>query len=178
MPESTDAATILIATSWQALGRAETGDRRASICNCTVLIVFAAFFLEANLNHVIRSMGKREEMRNFLKIKKRKAQPGLQDKLAWFYNAYIARSKTTNKKELYRRMRRKWRGFNQLYEFRNKVAHGEVDRSMANLGDAKRLRALAKAIVTELFTIAAREGHDIPRGVTYEAAITASDRSS
>jgi len=47
MPEVTPDATLIIATSWQALSRAETGDERASICNCTVIIVFAAFFTVA-----------------------------------------------------------------------------------------------------------------------------------
>src|SRR3970282_181199 len=53
MPEVTSDATLIIATSWQALGRAETGDERAGICNCTVMIGFAAFFIEANLNQFI-----------------------------------------------------------------------------------------------------------------------------
>lgn len=44
MPEGSEDATILIATSWQALKRAKAGDERTMITNCAVVIVFAGFF--------------------------------------------------------------------------------------------------------------------------------------
>lgn len=55
MPEASKDATLIIATSWQALNRAETGDERTMICNCTVMIVFAAFYIETNLMSVART---------------------------------------------------------------------------------------------------------------------------
>ena len=58
MPEGSLDATILIATSWQALKRAKGGDERTMITNCTIVIVFASFFIEANLNRIIRPLAK------------------------------------------------------------------------------------------------------------------------
>ncbi len=174
MPEVSPDASLIIATSWQALGRAELEDRRAAICNCTVIIVFAGFFIEANLNHIIDSMNKSKDVKRFLNAE----SPGMQGKLAWFYNEYVARKKTTNKKKLYRRLRRKFGGFAEIYRFRNEVSHGIIDRSTANLEVARRLRRNAKDIVAELFKIAKRAGHDIPRGITYQVAIASTDLPS
>jgi len=53
MSESTDDAMILISISWQALKRAELGDWRTTLCDCIVIIIFASFFIEANLNKII-----------------------------------------------------------------------------------------------------------------------------
>lgn len=52
--------------------------------------------------------------------------PGLQDKLAWYYN------EAANKKDLYRkgvsrRLRRRFPGFAKLYRFRNDLSHGVVN---------------------------------------------------
>ena len=174
MPEVSPDASLMIATSWQALGRAELGDERAAICNCTVIIVFAGFFMEANLNHIIDSMNKTEDVKRFLNAK----NPGMQGKLAWFYNECVARKKATNKKKLNRRLRRKFPGFAEICQFRNKVSHGIIDRSSANLKDARRLRQNAKDIVAELFKIAKGAGHNIPRGITYQVAISSTDLPS
>jgi len=57
MPEATEDAVFLIATSYQALGRASVGDDETMTCNCTVVLVFAAFFIEANLSHIIKERG-------------------------------------------------------------------------------------------------------------------------
>src|SRR5262245_43722618 len=86
MPEGSVDATILLATSWQALKRAKNGDERTMLCNCTVVVVFAAFFIEANLNHIVEEMGKTNEMLQFLGNR----NAGLQHKLAWFYNNFVA----------------------------------------------------------------------------------------
>jgi hypothetical protein len=176
MPEGSEDATILIATSWQALKRAENGDERTMTCNCTVVIVFAAFFIEANLNHIVETMKKTKEMSRFLG----NPYSGLQDKLAWFYNCYVARSKAAGRRQMYqngieRKLRRKFPGFNEIYMFRNNISHGVIDRRIANINDAKRLRMKAKSIVDELFKIVARVGYEIPRSVTYEVAITSND---
>ena len=52
MPEVSTDASILIGISWQALERAEKGDERSIISDCTVAIIFAGFFIEANLNQM------------------------------------------------------------------------------------------------------------------------------
>jgi hypothetical protein len=170
MPEASHDATITIATSWQALGRAETSDERMIISNCTVAIVFAAFYIEANLNHIIERMGKTYEMMEFYGY-----HPGLRDKLAWFYIKFCADDKMKAKKEIYKELIPRFPGFDGIYSFRNSVSHGEIDRSLANPEDAKRLRTQAKAIVNDLFNIAKQNGYEIPRGITYEAAISSED---
>ena len=65
--------------------RAETGDDRTKISNCTVVIVFAAFFIEATLNHFIEKAGVKK-----LPRKLPDEYDGLQKKLGWVYNAFLA----------------------------------------------------------------------------------------
>jgi hypothetical protein len=69
-----------IAISWQALHRALAGDPRTQECDSAVVIVFAGFYLEADLNDLIHRLGRENDMRAFL----RRRHPGVQDKLAWF----------------------------------------------------------------------------------------------
>lgn len=174
MPEVSEDATILLAISWQALGRAKNGDERTILCNCTVVIVFAAFYIEANLNHIIRTMNKTKEMKTFLKNK----HPGIQDKLAWFYNCFVAWSFASDKKQLYakgikQKLRKKFPGLNRIYKFRNDISHGKIDRSIANSVDTEKIRNQTKEIVDELFKIATKAGgHEIPRTITYMEAIS------
>jgi len=68
---------ILIAISWQALNRALSGDPRTRLCDCTVVILFAGFFVEANLNDIVQRLGRKRDMLAFLQ----RPYPGLQDKL-------------------------------------------------------------------------------------------------
>jgi len=155
MTECSEDATILIATSWQALKRARNDSDRTRICNCTVVVVFAAFFIESNLNLIVDAMGKTSEMNRFLK----NPYAGLQDKLAWFYNSFIARPKAATKRQMYynqivRKLRRKFPGFGEIYEFRNNISYGVIDPHTANLQDSERLRRRAKSIEDELFRIA------------------------
>jgi hypothetical protein len=177
MTEVSVDATFLIATSWQALKRAKLGDERTMVCNCTIVILFAGFFIEANLNHIIDNMSKKEEMIRFLG---NNLFPGLQGKLGWFYNQYVARDKARNNTEMYNngislKLSRKFPGFNKIYEFRNSVSHGVIRKSYANLEHAKVLRRQSKAIVDELFKIAGKAGFDISRVVTYEMAISSEE---
>ena len=173
MPEVSKDASILIGISWQALKRAEKGDERTRISDCTVAIVFAGFFIEANFNQIIEVLNKKQEMLDFLNNK----HPGLQDKLAWFYNAYIAQPKLNSRKEgmkeLYTKLRVKFPGFDKIYKFRNDISHGNIDSSTANLDDAEKLRVQAKSIVDELFKIAEQAtGQVIPRAIAYDDAIS------
>lgn len=82
MPEGSKHASILIATSWQALNRAIKGRKDTLICDCTIVILFASFFVESNLHYIIEEMNLKREMSNFLG----KKYPGIQDKLGWHYN--------------------------------------------------------------------------------------------
>lgn len=110
------------------------------------MIVFAGFFIEANLNHIIEVMGKEKEVLDFWDYKEGK-KLGFQDKLAWGYNLFAAHPKInlTNvskikkndlKKELYERLRANFLGFDEIYSFRNNIAHGKIDSSTANISDA------------------------------------------
>jgi len=139
MPESSNDAPILIAISYQAHDRAMSGNNLTLLCDCTVMIVFAGFFIEANLNHIIEVMGKEQEINHFWGYGEGK-KPGIQDKLAWFYNSYgdqpsinlgdaTKGEKKNLKKELYARLRRKFPGFDELYDFRNDISHRKIDRS-------------------------------------------------
>ena len=173
MAEVSEDATILLATSWQALNRAKNDGKKTEVCNCMVVIVFAAFFIEANLNHIVEAMNQTSVMNRFLN----NSYAGLQDKLGWFYNQYVARQRANTKKQMYdnnivKKLRRKFPGFTKIYKFRNNISHGVVSRKITNLSDAQSLRNLAKQIVDELFEIAQKTGFEIPRKVHYVDAIT------
>jgi len=173
MSESTVDAMVLISTSWQALKRAEQGEERTMLCDCTVVIVFACFFIEANLNKIIADLGRTEEMKKFLHNK----NPGLRAKLAWFYNEYVAIEKAKNMEQfepqkIYDELLREFPGFGDICDFRNKISHGVIDKSLATLENAEQLRIKAKEIVENLFMIVLKTGIDISRPITYEFAIS------
>ena len=180
MPEGTTDATILIATSFQALNRVIQDKKDTMVCDCTIVILFAAFFIEANLNHIIDQLDKHQEMLDFLYGKKRHGEkyPGLQDKLGWFYNQYIEKSKVLNKTQMRenginKKLVEKFPGFEKIYQFRNNISHGKVDLSMTNRETAEELRQKAKNIVHQLFDIAAAEtGYTISRDITYKNAVS------
>ena len=174
MPEAGRHAPILIATSWQALGRAINEGPDALICNCTVVVLFAGFFVESNLNHIIQRLGKGSSLATFAGGKK---YPGLQDKLAWFYNEFVARVprpdvRTANRYGIGKAVRRRFPGFAGLYRFRNDISHGVINKTGRSLVKAQQLRQQATEIVAELFEILERRGHRIPRTTTYWQAIT------
>src|SRR4030067_48698 len=119
MAEANIDASLLIATSWQALGRVRAGERETTICNCSVVVVFAAFFGEANLNHVVGRLRKTREMKAFLNGAK---HPGLRDKLSWFYNAYVATRKAARagkpfKRRIGPKLERRFPGFTDISRF-------------------------------------------------------------
>lgn len=167
MAEVSPDATLIIATSWQALKRVEGGDERTSICNCTVIIIFAAFFIEANLNHFI---DKARRMQSISSPPDDLA--GLQPKMEWVYKSFITPSPTTEQSQLKHKLEDEFPGFNAIREFRNKVSHGIIDRSVATPSKAKELRIAAKAIVDHILCIAIVNNIEIQRGVEYEVAIS------
>jgi len=173
LPEVSRNAAILIAISWQALGRATRGTKATRIADCSVLIFFACIYIEANLDYIVAKMNKLQQMTRFLN---NKPYPGIQDKLGWFYNEHIAKSKAANKKQLYdngikRKLRRRFPGFAKLYRFRNDLSHGVINSSAESLTEAREHRKQAKTIVANLFVIARGAGHSIPRVTTYQEAI-------
>ena len=173
MAEGSKDAMILITTSWQALGRAHQGNPATTICDCTVVTLFAGFFVEANLNYIVEKLHLKNEMIVFLNNNR---FPGLQDKLAWFYNKFIARGKAKNKKELFdkgirAKLRKRYPGFATLYRFRNDLSHGVINDTARSFSKVAVLRQQAKNIVDDLFDVIAHAGHNIPRDITYQRAI-------
>jgi hypothetical protein len=173
LPEGGPHAPILIAASWQALNRVIQGRQDTLLCNCTVVILFAGFYVEANLNYIIEQLRMTQQMKSFVN----KKYPGLQDKLSWFYNEFVARSKAPNRKALYdrgilKKIQRRFPGFAKLYKFRNDISHGVINKNAQSLEETKELRQQAKDMVAEFFRILRKHGYDIPRNTSYYQAIT------
>ena len=177
MSEGSEHAAILIAVSFQALNRALKANQDTLLTDSTVLILFAGFYVEATLNHILISIGK--DIKAFPISEKKpqgKVQPGLQDKLAWFYNEFIEDPKATNwnemrKKRIYNKLATSFLGFSELLAFRNDLSHGIINETAKSLLTARRLRQQAKDLAGQLYTIAAKNGYDVPRLVTYQDAI-------
>jgi hypothetical protein len=175
MATRTRHSPILIAISYQALNRARARDPRTQECDCTVVIVFAGFYLEADLNDLIRQLGREADMLNFFDPRRRRS-PGLQNKLAWLYNEYAARKRATNRETLYKsgitaKLRRRFPGFAELYRFRNDVSHGVVNAHAKSLQKTESLRQRAKDISKALFEIAVAKGHNVAPSTDYWGAI-------
>ncbi len=177
MSEGSEHAAILIAVSFQALNRALKANQDTLLSDCTVLILFAGFYVEATLNHIFESIGK--DIKAFPISEKKpqgKVQFGLQDKLAWFYNEFIEYPKATNwseirKKRINKKLATTFPGFSELLAFRNDISHGKINEAAKSLPTAKRLRQQAKDLVSQLYTIAAMKGNSVIRLVTYRDAI-------
>lgn len=50
-------------------------------------MLFAGFYIEANLKNIVRVLKLKRRVRDFMGCRK---HPGLGDKLAWFYNDFIS----------------------------------------------------------------------------------------
>lgn len=173
MPEAGRHAPILIATSWQALGRALNEGPDTTVCNCTIVVLFAGFYVEANLNHIVRVLKQKRRMAAFMAGRK---HPGLGDKLAWLYNDFIspvpaATLSAARKQGIDRKVRRRFSGFSALHRFRNDISHGVINRSGRSLAEAQALRQQAKNIVAELFRVLEHRGHRVRRATSYFQAI-------
>jgi len=174
LPEAGRHAPILIAASWQALGRAVHEGPDTLICNCIVVVLFAGFYVEANLNHIVQQLHMNRRLNAFTGGKK---HPGLQDKLAWFHNEFVASVQSPDLRTAYKRgaakkVRRRFPGFAQLYRFRNDISHGVINKRGRSLAKAHRLRQQATEMVAEMFAILQSRGYRIPRTTTYWQAIT------
>lgn len=172
MPEGSSHSAVLIATSWQALNRASSGRLDTQLCDCTVVVLFAGFYVEAYLNYIVSHIHRTSQMATFLN----RRHPGLQDKLAWFYNEFVAKRKAPTRKNLYARnitlkLRRRFPGFAMLYRFRNDLSHGVINTTARSLDQSQRLRHQAKDMVNDLLRIVEKAGYSIPRTTNYYDAI-------
>lgn len=182
MSEGSDHAAILIATSYQALNRAIQGNQDTLITDCTVLILFAGFYVEATLNYIFEYTDK--NIQAFPVNKKYnhgKSNIGLKDKLAWFYNEFINETKASTWKELRERninvkLAQMFSGFSELHRFRNDISHGRINECAKSLATAQMLRQQAKDLVNQLYAIMATKGYTVPRLITYKDAIASLDK--
>ena len=178
MSEVSKNAAILIATSFQALNRAKSGDKSTMLCNCTITVLFAGFFIEENLDVIIKEMNIKREMTKFLEIKGNR-HPNLEHKLAWYFNHFVANPKSNDRNELLTnklsgRLNKRFPGFSRIYQIRNNVAHGKINRRLT-FKETEKLRIQAKSIVDGLFLIASNNGCNIPRDITYYMATAEHD---
>jgi hypothetical protein len=177
MAEGSEHATILIATSYQALNRAIQANPETLITDCTVLILFAGFYVEATLNHIFESTNKNINTFPMSQINSHgKSHPGMKDKLTWFYNEFIEENRATNWNEIRaNRIAEKatdiFPGFSELHNFRNDISHGRINESAKSLATAQNLRQNAKNIVGRLYAITLEKGYLVSRLVTYRDAI-------
>jgi hypothetical protein len=179
MSEGSDHAAILIATSYQALNRAVQGNKDTLITDCTVLILFAGFYIEATLNHILESTELQKQMDAFplrQHSHNRRNYPGMKDKLAWFYNEFVEESTASNWDDIRTsgieaKLRTRFPGFSEIHRFRNDISHGRINETAKSLATAQRLRQQAKDIVTQLYIITSNKGYTVPRLITYRDAI-------
>jgi len=183
MAEVSDNAAIFIATSFQAMERAEFGIPPNSVTvNLMISLVFLGFYLEENLDVIITRLNKDRELREFFKDKKGKKKFGLLNKFGWFYNAYITPSKLekTSKffmDKLVKNLEVMFPGFEKIYNFRNPVSHGKIQHSLS-IPDVYALRVRAKAITSELLEIVnQKEGIVIEKNINYKDALINFDRT-
>ncbi len=184
MPEGSKDAAILIAVSYQALNRALSNNELTRLTDCTVLILFAGFYVEATLNYIFESTGR--DIKDFpisFYNRKRKPNPGMRDKLAWFYNEFIEELRAENweeigKKNIYDKIDKCFPGFSELCTFRNDISHGRVNDTAKDLQISKKLREQAKDIVNKLYEVLENRGITIKRVETYQEAIGLRDIST
>jgi hypothetical protein len=179
MSEGSEHAAILIAASYQALYRTALDIPDTLLTDCTILVLFAGFYVEATLNHILEQSGQKAKLQQFPLSKRNhqgKKHPGMQDKLAWFYNEFMDQTRATNWRELYDggivvKLGEEFPGFVELHEFRNDISHGEINQSAKSLDTAKRLRQQAKDLVNKLYDITHEKGYDVSRLMTYHDAL-------
>jgi hypothetical protein len=170
MPEVSSDATILIATSWQAMHRARSGDPTTQLCDCTVMILFAAFYLEANLNAIHDALSPTSVAERIPDGEWK--EWGVGKKLRWFYEEFIeapAENEPTDSR--YAKLGARFRGYETLYRFRNDLSHGTINCTARSVAEAEQLRDQTKTIVNELFAILRERGHEILRDTSYWSAI-------
>lgn len=172
MPEASLDASILIATSWQALNRAKDPTSSTFLCDNTVCILFASFFIEANLNFIFHQCGLYDEMINFFNSD----YPGMGKKLGWFYYKFISKDISRKKTQklisnFINILENQFSGFKDIYNFRNDLSHGVINQTAKSLNKTEILREQAKSIVNKLFSILSETDIKIERDISYMQAI-------
>jgi hypothetical protein len=182
MAEGNPDTAILVAISFQAMQRLKHLPREDTrVADTTVMLFFAAVYLEGTVDYIVGAYGKKRSMFKFLypRGRGRHQHPGLKQKLAWLHNACIAqdgdrcnsRSMLTYRK-IGARLRYMFPGFRKLNDFRNTVGHGRVLE--VSFGEALALRKETKATVDRLYDAAEDEwSKPIERITTYRAATEA-----
>ncbi len=131
MPEATKDAMLLITTSYQALKRTHTQEPAivsTTAVDCISIIVFMGFYIEASLNYAIDTMGKRENLKEF--VGEDDNNIGLGKSIAWSYNEFIAKPeiKVQTIQDFTDAMHKEkndyFDGIKGIKEFRNNIAHG------------------------------------------------------
>jgi hypothetical protein len=139
-----------------------------AVCDCTVTVAFAGFYIEANLNHLIAELRRESDLKQAYG-----PNAGLKSKLAFVYAEYIA-SAPLARKDAYDRLEVEFPGITELANFRNGICHGTMNQTVAQLlPKTLELRQSAKNIVNRLFTaVNGRTGADLQRTlVTYWQAL-------
>ena len=174
MPEVSNNAAIFIAQSWQAQKRAEYYERDLRYCNSIVCLIFACFYLEETLNVIKEQDGNKKNHLDFLDNIK---NPGLFQKMCWFYNSYISEIPVEKYKQFVGKdfhkimglLNDEFENFDKLYNFRNNLSHGKINNNIAkNFGLVLELRQSAKDIVENLLSKANLQHI---RNVKYKTAV-------
>jgi hypothetical protein len=142
------------------------------VSDCTVLVLFSGFYVEATLNHIVECMGETQRMEAFFAP----SNPGLHNKMAWLYNEHVGRRRASTSRQLYSagidaKLRRRFPGFGPLHNFRNDISHGRINPSARSLARAQKLRRQAKKMADALYAISSKAGFRVPRLKTYDDAI-------
>lgn len=177
MSEGSNDAAILIATSYQALIRTIGAKPDTLLTDCSIVILFAGFFVEASLNYIFESLN--IDICRFplsTKNTKGKSHPGMNDKLQLFYNEFIEQNRASNWEEIkandtYKKAHDIFPNFKEIWEFRNDLSHGKINESAKSLASTLRIRQNAKNIVDSLYSITSTKGYNVPRLTTYREAM-------
>jgi hypothetical protein len=184
MSEGSKDAAILIAVSYQALMRALENDEERLFTDCTVMLLFAGYYVEASLNYILDTTGK--DIKAFpvsANCSHGKSILGLYHKLSFFYNEFISNSRVSNWADLQRNigeqlLDKTFPGYGALRDFRNDVSHGVINLSALDFEVAKSIRLQAKALVNHLYKVTEAKGYTIERLTTYKKAIAAINNPS
>jgi len=179
MSEAGEFAPILIGASYQAWQRQRKQPNPVTLrTDCTVMIVFAVFYIEATIDAIVDLMNMRLDMDDFLNPdNNRHVHPGMNTKMAWFYNEFVANKKAKTKGDfgqlkIYDRLDAYFPGFADIRDFRNDVSHGKIGPAADSLADAEALRQQAKDIRTQLYDIGHQHDPNVIPDTTYWDAIS------
>ena len=107
------------------MNRAAAGDPSTQLCDCTVTVAFAGFYMEANLNHLIAELGRESDLKQAYG-----PNAGLKSKLAFLHTEYIA-SAPLARKDVYDRLEIEFPGITELANIRNDICHGAMNQTVA-----------------------------------------------